>query len=58
VPSFSLGQHDDGGPCTQMPRDLVMKAAGEHAVCVIKFTSLGDSLPDTCGPSPLEKLLQ
>jgi hypothetical protein len=51
VPSSLLGQHDGGGLATQMPRGLVMKVAGDRAARVLKFASLDDSSPDTCGPS-------
>jgi hypothetical protein len=50
-----VGQHDKDGPTTQMPEGLVMKASDEHAAHMIKFACLGDSSPDTHGPSPPEK---
>jgi hypothetical protein len=39
----------------QMPGGSVSKAASECAAQVLKFASLGDSSPNTCGPSPPER---
>jgi hypothetical protein len=47
MPSSFLGRHDEGGPTTQM--------TSKRTSHVIKFVSLGDSSPDTHGPSPLSK---
>jgi hypothetical protein len=57
VPSSSLGQRNEVGPTAQMPGGMVTKAAGERAAHVIRFAGLGDSSPNTHGPSTTEKIV-